>query len=80
MKPAIIRLLIGAIALTAMASVPTGSDPACVAVEFTLHAYSGPIHIDNACLTAMTHTGDRTVIEARDLGDGIFRGDFEIWP
>ena len=65
--------------ILAASTEPQGT-PACVAVEFTLHAYSGPIHIDNACLTAMTHTGDRTVIEARDLGDGIFRGDFEVWP
>ncbi len=52
----------------------------CVAVEFTLHAYSGPIHITDACLTAFTHTGDSMVIEARDMGDGIFKSGFEIWP
>ena len=43
MNPTITRLLIAAIALTALAFTPTGSDPACVEVEFTLHAYSGPI-------------------------------------
>lgn len=80
MNPTITRLLIGSIALTALASVPTGSDPACVEVEFTLHAYSGPIHVDNACLTAFTHAGDSMVIEARDIGDGIFKSGFEIWP
>jgi len=80
MKTAITRLLIAAIALTAMASVPTGSDPACVEVEFTLHAYSGPIHVDNACLTSFAHAGDSMVIEARDVGDFLFHGDFEVWP
>lgn len=50
MKPAISRLLLAAIALTALAFTPTGSDPACVAVDFTLHAYSGPIVVSDACL------------------------------
>lgn len=80
MNPTITRLLIAAIALTALAFTPTGSDPACVAVDFTLHAYSGPIHVDNACLTAFTHTGDLMVIEARDMGDAIFKSGFEVWP
>lgn len=80
MKTTITRLLIAALALTALAFTPTGSDPACVAVDFTLHAYSGPIHVDNACLTAFTHAGDSMVIEARDMVDGIFHGDFEVWP
>ena len=80
MNPTITRLLIAAIALTAMASVPTGSDPACVAVDFTLHGSIGPIHITNACLTAFTHAGDSMVIEARDMGDAIFKSGFEVWP
>ena len=80
MNPTITRLLIAAIALTAMASVPTGSDPACVAVDFTLHAYSGPIVVSDACLVSATHSGDRLVIEARDVGDFLFHGDFEVWP
>lgn len=80
MKPAITRLLLAAIAMTALAFTPTGSDPACVAVDFTLHAYSGPIHVDNACLTSFAHAGDSMVIEARDMVDGIFHGDFEVWP
>lgn len=80
MNPTIARLLIGSIALTALAFTPTGSDPACVEVEFTLHGSIGPIHITNACLTAFTHAGDSMVIEARDMGDGIFHGDFEVWP
>ena len=80
MKPTITRLLIGSIALTALAFTPTGSDPACVAVDFTLHSSIGPIHITNACLTAFTHTGDLMVIEARDMGDGIFKSGFEVWP
>ena len=80
MKPAITRLLIGSIALTALAFTPTGSDPACVAVDFTLHAYSGPIVVSDACLVSATHSGDRLVIEARDVGDFLFHGDFEVWP
>lgn len=52
----------------------------CVAVDFTLHAYSGQIHITDACLTAFTHAGDSMVIEARDMGDGIFKSGFEVWP
>jgi len=80
MNPTITRLLIGSIALTALASVPTGSDPACVAVDFTLHAYSGPIHITDACLTSFAHAGDSMVIEARDMRDAIFKSGFEIWP
>lgn len=80
MKTKLTGLLIGAIALTALAFTPTGSEPACVEVEFTLHAYSGPIHVADACLTSFTHTGDSMVIEARDMGDGIFKGDFEVWP
>ena len=80
MNPTITRLLIAAIALTAMASVPTGSDPACVEVEFTLHSSIGPIHITNACLTSFAHTGDSMVIVARDMGDGIFKSGFEVWP
>jgi len=80
MNPTITRLLIAAIALTAMASVPTRSDPACVAVDFTLHAYSGPIHVTDACLTAFTHAGDSMAIEARDMGGGIFKSGFEQWP
>ena len=80
MNPTITRLLIAAIALTALAFTPTGSDPACVAVDFTLHAYSGPIHVDNACLTSFAHAGDSMVIEARDMGDGIFKSGFEVWP
>lgn len=80
MNPTITRLLIGSIALTALAFTPTGSDPACVEVEFTLHSSIGPIHVDDACLTAFTHAGDSMVIEARDMGDGIFKSGFEIWP
>ena len=81
MKTTITRLLIGlSIVLTAVAFTPTGSDPACVEVEFTLHAYSGPIHITDACLTSFAHAGDSMVIEARDMVDGIFHGDFEVWP
>ena len=80
MKTTITRLLIAAIALTALAFTPTGSDPACVAVDFTLHAYSGPIHITDACLTSFAHAGDSMVIEARDMGDAIFKSGFEIWP
>ena len=52
----------------------------CVAVDFTLRSSIGPIHITNACLTAFTHAGDSMVIEARDLGDGIFKSGFEVWP
>ena len=80
MNPTITRLLIGSIALTALASTPTGSDPACVEVEFTLHSSIGPIHITNACLTSFAHAGDSMVIEARDMGDAIFKSGFEIWP
>ena len=80
MNPTITRLLIAAIALTAMASVPTRSDPACVAVDFTLASYSGPIHIGNACLESATHDGDTLVIRARDDSGLIFHGDFEQWP
>ena len=80
MKPAISRLLLAAIALTALAFTPTGSDPACVEVEFTLHGSIGPIHITNACLTAFTHAGDSMVIVAHDMGDAIFKSGFEIWP
>jgi len=80
MNPTITRLLIGSIALTALAFTPAGSDPACVAVDFTLHGAIGPIHITNACLTAFTHAGDSMVIEARDMGDAIFKSGFEIWP
>ncbi len=80
MNPTITRLLIGSIALTALAFTPTGSAPACVEVEFTLHAYSGPIHITDACLTSFAHAGDSMVIEARDMGDAIFKSGFEIWP
>ena len=80
MNPTITRLLIGAIALTGLAFTPIGSDPACVEVEFTLHAYSGPIHVENACLTAFTHAGDSMVVEARDMGDGIFKNGFEVYP
>ena len=80
MKPAITRLLLAAIALTALAFTPTGSAPACVEVEFTLHGSIGPIHITNACLTAFTHAGDSMVIVAHDMGDAIFKSGFEIWP
>ena len=80
MNPTITRLLIAAIALTALAFTPTGSDPACVEVEFTLHSSIGPIHVDDACLTAFTHAGDSMVIEARDMGDAIFKSGFEVWP
>lgn len=80
MKTKILTLLIGAIALTALAFTPTGCDTGRVAVKFTLHAYSGPIHVENVCLTAFTHAGDSMVIEARDNSGLIFRGDFEIWP
>jgi len=80
MKTKIFTLLIGAIALTALAFTPTGCDTGRAAVEFTLHAYSGQIHIADACLTSFTHTGDSMVIEARDNSGLIFRGDFEIWP
>jgi len=80
MNPTITRLLIAAMALTALAFTPTGSDPACVEVEFTLHSSIGPIHITNACLTSFAHTGDSMVIEARDMGDAIFKSGFEVWP
>jgi len=52
----------------------------CVAVDFTLHAYSGQIVVSDACLVSATHSGDRLVIEARDVGDFLFHGDFEVWP
>ena len=80
MNPTITRLLIGSIALTALAFTPTGSAPACVAVDFTLHSSIGPIHIDNACLTSFAHAGDSMVIESRDMGDAIFKSGFEVWP
>lgn len=66
------------LAVVYAASLP--SDQPCVEVDFTLHAYSGPIHVGNACLSSAVHTGDRLTIEAHDLGDGIFHGDFEVWP
>lgn len=74
-----------ALALTAVlasASTPSPSQPAeqCTSVSYTLHSYNGPIHITDACLTAFTHTGDMMTIHARDAGDGIFKGDFEVWP
>lgn len=73
-------LLLVTLALTvavAIAGGPIGSQP-CVAVEFTLHSYSGPITISDACLSAPT-TYDGTVlrIEAVDAGDNLFHGDFE---
>ena len=80
MNPTITSLLIGSIALTALAFTPTGSDPACVAVDFTLHGSIGPINITNACLTSFAHTGDSMLIEARDMGDAIFKSGFEVWP
>ena len=30
------------------------------------------------CLEVMA--GDSMVIEARDMGDGIFKSGFEVWP
>lgn len=29
---------------------------------------------------AVTAHGDSMVIEARDMGDGIFKNGFEVWP
>lgn len=52
----------------------------CVAVDFTLRSSIGPIHIMNACLDSLTHSGDSVSIHARDIGDRVFRGDFEVWP
>lgn len=52
----------------------------CVAVDFTLRAYDGPVSIQDACLASFTHAGDRMTITAIDLGDGIYRGGFEVWP
>lgn len=61
---------------------PDEIEPDCaVLVKFTLHSYSGPIVIEDACLSAHELRDGLLTVEAREfLGDGVFRGDFEVWP
>lgn len=68
-------------AFLAAVAVNAAQPATCVPVKFTLHAYSGPVVIDSACLGANGYNGTLTV-EAIDLADGIFRNGFdpEDWP
>lgn len=72
------RIYFGALALLAiLAFAPAQTAEPCVAVKFTLHAYSGPIVIEDACLVAHTYTAGSLAVEARDMGDGIFKNGFD---
>ena len=63
-------MILEAVVALALAACP-------VEVQFTLHSYTGPIVIDNACLVSNTYTGNMLVVEARDMGDGIFKDGFD---
>lgn len=80
----ILNLLIGAFVLASASHAETppkgGTADPCVLVHYTLRGYDGPVDIDNACLTLFMHRGDHMVIETVDFGDGVFHGDFEVWP
>lgn len=64
--------------------VTSANEPqqACaVSVKFTLHTSTGPVVIDNACLSApATYTNGVLTIEVVDFGDGIFRDGFDTPP
>lgn len=47
-------------------------------MNFTLHSSTGPIVIEDACLVSQTYDGAMLVIDARDIGDSIFRNGFEL--
>lgn len=69
--------LMAVVLASSQAGGPIGTQP-CVAVEFALHTYTGPVVIDDACLSApATYDGTTLRIEAVDAGDGIFRNGFE---
>lgn len=65
--------------LATPAETPQGN-PQCVLVHYTLHSYNGPVDIDNTCKVLLVDRGDHIQIETIDFGDGVFRGDFEVWP
>lgn len=72
------RIYFAGLALLAiLAFSPAQTAEPCIAVKFTLHAYSGPIMIEDACLVAHTYSGDLLIVEARDMGDGIFKNGFD---
>ena len=71
-------LLAAALALSAE---PRDIEPPCaVFVHFTLNSYTGPVVIEDVCLTSYEYTENVMTITAVDYGNRIFRGDFEVWP
>ncbi len=83
LRPILAALLLLVCAI-AHAEDPVQTDPQggapCVLVDYTLHAYDGPIEAPSACLSLFMDRGDWIVIETVEFGDGIFRADFEPWP
>lgn len=57
-------------------SAPTG-EQTCILVDYTLHTYDGPIELPSACLNWKMDRGDWIVIDATELGDGVFRSGFD---
>lgn len=70
-------LFVALISLVALAQIPVEPKPCAVIATAVIHTYDGPIAIDQLCMTVTRHTGDALQFEARDLGDGIFRDDFD---
>lgn len=67
---------LSAAAFIAAVAVNSAQPQTCVPVVFTLHTSTGPIVIDNACLSTNGYNGVLT-IEAIDMGDGIFKDGFD---
>lgn len=81
----IVLIIVGGLCLAAPAHGQQidAIEPDCkVQVKFTLHAYTGPIVIQDVCLSApVVYADGLLTIETRDyLTDGIFHGDFEVLP
>jgi hypothetical protein len=80
-------LILSAILLAGLAIAGESEQPCAVLLDVLVHSADGPIHIENACLSAPVvyasslppHRTTMT-ISGIDFGNKIFRGDFEVWP
>lgn len=76
----IVALLVALLPLAAIAQAPHALQPCAVIAHAVIHTYTGPIEIDQLCMTVTRHTGNALLFEARDMADGIFRDGFDGTP
>ena len=73
----IVFLLIGAICIPGPVRAE-GNPPCAVQVVIDLSTYDGPKHFQDLCLSQPALYGDGLLsVEARSMGDGLFRDGFD---